>query len=238
MKLDILAFAAHPDDVELSCGGTLYKHIQNGKKAGIVDLTRGELGTRGNPVIRKKEAYAASAILGIVARENLGFADNFLENNEKHKTEIVKMIRKYQPDIILANAVRDRHPDHGIAGKIVSDAAFLAGLSKFKTRLGKKSQDSWRVKAVYHYIQDRYIEPDFIIDVTDTMEQRMKAVMAFRSQIFDPSSTEPDTPISSREFIDSIYAKAVIYGRLLGVKYAEGFTTERAPGVRSLFDLK
>jgi N-acetylglucosamine malate deacetylase 1 len=235
MKLDILAFAAHPDDVELSCSGTIIKHIRAGKKVGIVDLSRGELGTRGTALTRKKEAKAASKILGISARENLGFADGFFENNKQHQLEIVKMIRHYQPEIILANAISDRHPDHA---KLVSDSCFISALTKVKTSLNNKEQKAWRVKSVYHYIQDWYIKPDLVIDITDEMEQRMKAVMAFKTQFYNPQSKAPGTPISSLEFIDSLYAKATLFGRSICVKYAEGFTVERTPGVDSLFDLK
>ena len=237
MKLDILAFAAHPDDVELSCGGTIIKHVKAGHKVGIVDLTQGELGTRGTILTRKSEAGAASKILGIKVRENLGLGDVFFENNKKNQLKVATMIRKYRPEIILANAISDRHPDHAKASKLVSDSCFIAGLPKVKIRDGKKVLKPWRVKTVYHYIQDRYIEPDFVIDVSEEMELRMKAVKAYKTQFYDPESNEPDTPISNPEFLDSIYAKAIIYGRLIRSKYAEGFTVERAPGIRSFFDL-
>jgi bacillithiol biosynthesis deacetylase BshB1 len=246
MKLDILAFGAHPDDVELSCGGTIIRSVREGKKVGIVDLTRGELATRGDIETRKKEAEAASKILGLSVRENLGFdvsaqpngfADGFILNDQKHQLEVVRMIRKYQPEIILCNAVEDRHPDHGKASKLVSDSCFLAGLLKLQTTDNGSTQTPWRVKAVYHYIQDHQLKPDVVIDVTDVMELKMKAIMCFKSQFFDEASHEPVTPISTKEFQEYLYAKATAFGRSIGVRYAEGFTVERTPGVKSLFDL-
>lgn len=238
MKLDILVFAAHPDDAELACGGTILKHIKAGKKVGIVDLTGGELGTRGNAELRAKEAAAACRVLGINMRENLGFADGFFQNDKEHQMKIIPVIRKYQPEIILCSAVTDRHPDHGRGGKLVSDANFYAGLMKVKTTVDGKSQTCWRAKAVYHYIQDRYLKPDFVIDITDVMEKKMKAIHAYKSQFYSELSQEPSTPISTKEFIDSLYARAAEYGRPIGVRYAEGFTAERITGVNSLFDLR
>ena len=237
MKLDILAFAAHPDDVELSCSGTLIKHIEAGGKAGVVDLTRGELGTRGTAETREVESKRATEIMGIHARENLGMADGFFEVNEKNLMTVVRMIRKYRPEIVLANAIDDRHPDHGRASKLVSDACFLSGLIKVSSHYDGKEQEAWRPKAVYHYIQDRYIRPDFIVDISTTMEKRMEAIMAFSTQFFDPNSNEPSTAISSIQFIEGSRGRARQFGRLIGAEYGEGFTTERIPGVSNLFQL-
>jgi len=238
MKLDILAFGAHPDDVELSCGGTIIKHVRAGKKAGIVDLTRGELGTRGSVEVRAAEAAAAAKIIGLSIRENLQFADGYFVNDKAHQLEVVKMIRRYNPEIVLCNAIEDRHPDHGKASKLVSDACFLAALLKVETKDGNTPQQPWRVKGVYHYIQDRSIKPDFVIDITEVMDQRTEAIMCFKSQFYNPDSKEPETPISSEKFQDYLFGKAVAFGRSISVRYAEGFTVERTPGVDSLFDLK
>jgi N-acetylglucosamine malate deacetylase 1 len=238
MKLDILVFAAHPDDAELSCSGTIIKHIASGKKVGIVDLTKGEMGTRGTAETRKIESELATKILGIHVRENLGMRDCFFENDEKHQLEIIRMIRKYRPEIILANAVEDRHPDHGRASKLVSDSFFKSGLSKIETIDDGQKQEAYRAKNIYHFIQDRYIKPDFIIDITDFMEQKMEAVRAFKTQFFDPDSSEPNTYISSPDFLESINARAREFGKLVGGKFGEGFTTEKIVGVNSLFDLR
>jgi len=238
MKLDILAFAAHPDDVELGCGGTILKHIAQGKKVGIIDLTKGELGTRGNAELRLKEATKAAKILGVVVRENLGFADGFFKNDKEHQLEIVKKIRLYQPEIILCNAHYDRHPDHSRASELISDSCFFSGLSKIKTKHKNAEHPHWQPKAVYHYIQDRYIEPDFVIDISDYFEQKIEAVLCFRSQFYNPKSKEKKTSISTPEFLEFIKSRAVDFGRPIGAKYAEGFTVERHAGVRSLFDLE
>lgn len=237
MKLDILAFGAHPDDVELSCSGTIIKHIREGKKVGLIDLTRGELGTRGTAEIRDAEAAEASRLMGISIRENLNMDDCFFINDKENKLKVARAIRKYQPEIILANAVSDRHPDHGRAAALVSDAVFLAGLLKVETLDGAAKQQPWKTKAVYHYIQDRYIKPDFAVDISDYIDEKMKAIMAFRSQFYNPASTEPETAISSKEFLDFLQARSVDYGRSIGVKYGEGFTVERTLGVKSLFDM-
>lgn len=236
MKLDILAFGAHPDDVELGCGGTLIKHIKAGKKAGIVDLTRGELGSRGNVAIRNAEAAEAAKLMRLSIRENLNMEDCFFISNKESKLEVVKMIRKYQPEVIIANAVADRHPDHARAAALVSEAAFLSGLIKVETVHDGKKQSEWKVKAVYHYIQDRYLKPDFAVDISDVMEKKMEAIMAHKSQFYDPNSKEPLTPISTKEFLEFLNGRAMDFGRNIGVKYAEGFTVERVPGVKSLFD--
>ena len=237
MKLDILAFSAHPDDVELSASGTVLKHIAAGKKVGIIDLTQGELGSRGTPETRKAEAEDSSKILGLTVRHNLKMADGFFEINENNKRLIIEQIRKYKPDIILANADCDRHPDHGRASKLVSEAVFLSGLCKLTTEIGGVTQEPHRPSAVYHYIQDYYIEPDIVIDVTDFFEQKMQSILAFKTQFFDPNSSEPETPISSKEFMEYVESRMRHFGRPIGVEYAEGFTVERYPGVDLLTDL-
>lgn len=238
MKLDILAFGAHPDDVELGCSGTLAKEVSLGKKVGIIDLTRGELGTRGTKEIRDKEATDAAAILGVQVRENLNFRDGFFINDEKHQLEIIKIIRKYQPDIVLCNALEDRHIDHGKGSKLVSDACFLSGLTKIETELDGIKQEAWRPKLVYHYIQWKNLEPDFVVDVTGFIDLKMQSVMAYSSQFFDPNSDEPETPITSKNFLDSIKYRAQDLGRLVNVEFAEGFNVERYLTVNSLSDLK
>lgn len=237
MKLDLLAIGVHPDDVELSCSGTVAKHIAMGKKAGILDLSLGELGTRGNAELRTKEAEKAASILGAVLRTQLRMKDGFFENNEAHLIPIIEQLRKYRPEVVLCNAIHDRHPDHGRSAKLVADACFYSGLSKITTSPGGTPQESWRPKAVYHYIQDRFIHPDFVIDVSDYIEIKRQSIMAFSSQFYSPESGEPETPISSKDFMDSVYSKMSIWGRAIGVKYAEGFTVSRYPGVNSLFDL-
>ncbi|CAL2091746.1 N-acetylglucosamine malate deacetylase 1 [Tenacibaculum sp. 190524A05c] len=238
MKLDILAFGAHPDDVELGCSATIAKEISLGKKVGIVDLTRGELGTRGSADLRDIEAAKAAEILGVQVRENLGFADGFFVNDKEHQLEIIKMIRKYKPEIVLCNAIDDRHIDHPKGSKVVSDACFLSGLVKIETELEGVKQDKWRPKVVYHYIQWKNIEPDFVVDVTGFMDKKIDSVMAYSSQFFDPSSKEPETPITSKNFTESVEYRAKDLGRLIGVDYAEGFTTERYVAVENLSKLK
>ncbi|MDG1812140.1 MAG: bacillithiol biosynthesis deacetylase BshB1 [Polaribacter sp.] len=237
MKLDILAFGAHPDDVELGAGATIAKEISLGKKVGIVDLTRGELGTRGSADLRDVEAANAARILGVSVRENVGFADGFFINDKANQLEIIKMIRKYQPEIVLCNAIDDRHIDHSKGSKLVSDACFLSGLLKIETELGGKQQEKWRPKQVYHYIQWKNIEPDFVVDVTGFMDVKIASVKAYSSQFFDPASKEPDTPITSKNFIDSIGYRANDLGRLINVDAAEGFTSERYVAVENLSKL-
>ena len=237
MKIDILAIGIHPDDVELSCSGTIAKHLAFGKKVGILDLTQGELGTRGNAELRTKEANEAAIILGVSFRTQLNLKDCFFENNEENQKKIIEIIRKHQPEIILCNAISDRHPDHGRASKLVSDASFYSGLIKIETHSDNKIQQAWRPKAVYHYIQDQYIHPDFVIDISDFIDIKHKAIMAYSSQFYNPSSNEPETPISSKHFIESVNSKMSILGRDIGVKFAEGFTVNRYPGINSLFDL-
>ncbi|MFC4097824.1 bacillithiol biosynthesis deacetylase BshB1 [Euzebyella saccharophila] len=239
MKLDILAFGAHPDDVELGAGATIAKEIANGKKVGIVDLTRGELGTRGSAEIRDKEAQKSAEILGVSVRDNLAFADGFFKNDKEHQLEIIKKIRQYQPEIVLCNSVRDRHIDHGRGSSLVSDACFLSGLIKIETRLEGESevQKPWRPKVVYHYIQWQNIEPDFVVDVSGFIDVKMKAILAYSSQFHDPNSKEPETPISSKNFLDSIDYRARDLGRLINTEHAEGFTVERVVAIDKLNDL-
>jgi N-acetylglucosamine malate deacetylase 1 len=240
MKLDILAFGAHPDDVELGCGATLAKEIANGKKIGIIDLTRGELGTRGTAESRDEESKVAAKILGVTMRTNMEFADGFLVNDRKHQLELVKMIRKFKPDIVLCNAIEDRHIDHAKGSKLVSDSCFLSGLLKIDTKCDDKDdrQEPWRPKHVYHYIQWKNLEPDFVVDVSGFMKKKMQTVLAYKTQFYDANSKEPETPISSKNFTNSIKYRARDLGRLIGVEYGEGFTVERHVAVNSLYDLK
>lgn len=234
IKLEILVFGAHPDDAELGAGGTIAKEVANGKKVGIIDLTRGELGTRGSAKLRDKEAKTAAAILNVAVRENLGFRDGFFVNDETHQLEIIKMIRKYRPEIVLCNAIDDRHIDHGKGSKLVSDACFLSGLIKIETQLDGKIQDPWRPKLVYHYIQWKNITPDFVLDISGFMDKKVAAILAYGSQFHDPNSKEPETPISSKTFIESVKYRAQDMGRLVGKDYAEGFTVERLIAVDRL----
>lgn len=236
-KVDILAFAAHPDDIELACSGTLMKHIAEGKTVAICDLTQGELGSRGTIETRYAEAADANLIMGVSFRSNLQLADGFFEINPDSKLRIIEQIRKFQPEIVLANAIDDRHPDHGRASKLVSDACFYAGLVKIETELDGVKQVAHRPKAVYHYIQDRYIKPDFVIDITPYAERKMEAIKAYKTQFYDPNSKEPNTPISGKDFMDFLNGRMAEYGRSIGANYGEGFTVERIPGIQSLFDL-
>lgn len=230
--IDILAIGVHPDDVELSCSGTLLRHIAMGKSAGILDLTLGEMGTRGNAELRTKEAMASAKVLGVKFRKQLNLADCFFENNKESQLEIIKVIREHRPQIVLCNAVSDRHPDHGRAAKLAADACYYSGLVKIST-----GQEAWRPKVVYHYIQDNFIHPDFVVDVSDFAEKKREAIMSFGSQFYDPNSKEPQTPISSPEFLENLFAKMSIWGRAINARYAEGFTVSRYPGVKDLFDL-
>lgn len=227
MKVDVLAIGAHPDDVELGCGGTLAKFISQGKKVAIVDLTEGELGTRGTNETRAKEAKRASNILGVVVRENLGMKDGFLSNTEEYQMRIVKMVRKYQPEIIFANAIDDRHPDHAKAAKLVSDACFLSGLIKIETVEAGENQPVWRPKHIFNYIQWKSIKPDFVVDISDFMDKKIEACLAYETQFYNPNSEEPMTPISTKDFLESLTYRAQDLGRLSGVSYAEGFTSEK-----------
>jgi bacillithiol biosynthesis deacetylase BshB1 len=223
MKLDILVMAAHPDDAELSCAGTILKHIAAGKKVGIVDFTRGELGTRGTPEIRLQESADATKILGLHARENLGIRDGFFRNDEETQLKLIEVIRQFQPDIVLANALEDRHPDHGKGAQLAIDACFLSGLRQIKTG----DLPAWRPAQVYHYIQDRYLEPDFVVDISTQWDQKEAAIRAFKSQFFDPSSSEPASYISSPDFLNFIQARAMEMGHKIGVKYGEGFQSQK-----------
>ena len=238
MKLDMLAFGAHPDDVELGCGGTIAKEISLGKKIGIIDLTRGELGTRGSIEIRNLEANRASKILGVHARENLDMRDGFFTNDEVHQMQIIQMIRKYQPDIVLCNAIDDRHIDHGKGSKLVSNSCFLSGLRMIETHSNGEKQNEWRPTVVYHYIQWKNLEPDFVVDISGFIDIKNEAILAYGSQFYDPNSKEPESPISSKNFLDSVRYRAQDLGRIIGSEYAEGFTVERYLAVNSLSNLK
>ena len=237
MQVDILAFGAHPDDVELGASGTILKHIQHGKTVAIVDLTEGELGSRGNAQTRYEEAAIASKILGISARTNLQLADGFFDHSQANLLKVVEQIRRFKPQIVIANAVEDRHPDHAKGSKLVSDACFLAGLIKVETFFDGKPQLPHRPKAVYHYIQDRMIKPDFVVDVTDFVTKKMESIQAYKTQFFSPDMDGPQTPISGEDFYDFLYGRMVEFGRPIGVKYAEGFTVERLMGVEDLFSI-
>lgn len=232
MKLDILAIGAHPDDVELGCGGTLAKMISENKKVGILDLTEGELGTRGTALTRKSEAEEAGKILSIAYRENLKFRDGFFKNDDIHKIELIKIIRKYKPDIVLANAVNDRHPDHGKAAKLVYDACFLSGLLKIQTSYNGVTQDKWRPKHIFNYIQWNEEKPDFIIDISHFLDKKIEACMAYKTQFYDPNSLEPNTPITSINFKKSIIYRAENLGRLIGCDAGEGFTSQKWIGLK------
>ncbi len=237
MKLDILAFGAHPDDVELSCSGVLAKEISKGKKVGIIDLTQGEMGTRGSQEIRAEEAANAASILGAEVRENLHFRDAFIKNDEAHQLRIIEIIRKYQPEVVFCNAIDDRHIDHGKASELVSHACFLSGLRKLETKLDGNSQTAWRPKHVLHYIQWKDLEPDLIIDITGFIEIKKQSVLAYKSQFYTKNTDEPETPISSSNFLESVTYRSRNLGRLIGTDYAEGFTLENYPAIDSVFDL-
>lgn len=238
MKLDILVLASHPDDAEISCGGTVAKHVSLGHKVGIIDFTRGELGTRGTPEIRADEAKKAAGILGVSVRENLGLRDGFFQNDPDSQLAVIRSIRKYKPDIVLANAITDRHIDHGRGASLGYDACFLSGLVKIETvnENGQK-QAPWRPSSVYHYIQSHYIKPDFIVDISGFMDVKMNAVRAFKTQFFDPESSEPETYISSPRFLKMLEARAIEYGHAIGREFGEGFTVRQASGVESLYDI-
>ena len=237
MKLDILVFASHPDDAELGCGGTIAKHTAAGKKVGIIDLTRGELGTRGNVETRKTEAAASAHFLGVAVRENLDLKDGFFQNDRESQLKLIHVVRKYQPEIVLANAVYDRHVDHGKGASLAYDACFLSGLSKIETINNGSKQNVWRPKAVYHYIQSQFIEPDFVVDISGHWDAKLEAIKTFKSQFFDPQSDEPETYISKPGFLKMIESRAIEFGHAIGASHGEGFTVTRYPGVGSLFDL-
>jgi len=230
MKLDILAFGVHPDDVELSCAGVLLVEKGNGKKTGIIDLTQGELGTRGTAATRKTEAAAAAKILGVAVRDNLMMADGFFSNDETHQRKIITTLRTYQPEIILCNAPSDRHPDHGRSAQLVNDAAFLSGLKKIATSKDGVPQEAWRPKYVFNYIQDRFLNPDFVIDISTVFEQKIEAIKAYGTQFHNTESNEPQTYISTPDFLDSVVYRHKWFGKMIGVKYAEGFITQKMIG--------
>lgn len=238
MKLDLLVFAAHPDDAELGCSGTLLKHIAAGKKVGIIDLTRGELGTRGTPETRDAETKESSKILGLHVRENLGMRDGFFQNDEEHQLRIIEMIRKYTPQIVFCNALHDRHPDHGKASDLVNAACFLAGLPKIKTEIKGQLQQAFRPNLLLQYIQDRYIEPDILVDISDFWDLKMKCIRAFKTQFFDPNSEEEQTYISAPTFLKVVEARSRELGKAIGAEYAEGFTSKKLLGIDNLFDLR
>jgi bacillithiol biosynthesis deacetylase BshB1 len=238
MKLDILVLAVHPDDAELGCSGTIAKHIGLGKKVGIVDFTRGELGTRGTAEIRDEEAADSARILGLHARENLRFKDAFFMNDEAHQREVIRMIRKYKPEIVLSNALRDRHPDHARAGDLANDACFLSGLSKIVTELDGLEQEAWRPRLNLQYIQDYYIKPDVVVDITPFIDLKVSAIKAFKTQFYNPDHQEAETYISSPEFFESVLGRAREFGKSIGATFAEGFTSRKLLGVDDLFDLR
>lgn len=237
MKLDILAFGAHPDDIELGAAGTLAKAVDHGKKIGLVDLTLGDLGTRGTPEIRLKEAANAAEILGAEVRENLRFRDGFFKNDEEHQREVIRLIRKYKPEVVICNAPHDRHPDHGRGSELVVQSCFYAGLRKIETEDEGVAQEAWRPKQVYHYIQFYDLEVDFSVDVTGYVDKKLASINAHSSQFYDPNSTEPATVISSKQFHDSISGRMVEWGRIIGVEHAEGFIAERTLGLKNITDL-
>jgi len=233
MKLDILAIGVHPDDVELGCSGTILNAITEGKKVGIIDLTQGELGTRGTIETRYAEAAVAAKILGVAIRENLKMADGFFQNDEAHQRLVITAIRKYQPEIILCNAPEDRHPDHGRSAKLVSDAAFLSGLRKITTNSDGVIQEAWRPKYLFHYIQDRFIQPSFVVDISAHFETKIASVLAYATQFNSPSTDEPQTYISTPQFLETVKARAMMLGKRIGVQYGEGFISEKVIGVNS-----
>jgi len=237
MKLDILAIGVHPDDVELSAAGTIFRQLEKGYTVGILDLTEGQLGSRGTPETRRQEAEASSKIFGLHTRVNLGMEDGWFENNKASKLAIIQQLRRFQPDVVLANAFSDRHPDHGRASKLVSEACFYSGLHKVETHFDGKLQDKWRPKAIYHYIQDRELKPDFVVDISDYIDKKVEVIMSFKTQFYNPDSKEPETPISSKEFLDFMIAKNKVYARSINTKYAEAFNVERLPGVDDIMKL-
>lgn len=237
MKLNILAIGVHPDDIELSCAGTILKEIQAGKKVGALDLTAGELGTRGSGKLRIEESKKSAEILGLSCRNNLKMKDGFLKNDEEHIKKIIPFIRKYQPDVVFANAVSDRHPDHGRAAKLIADACFYSGLRRIETTMDGEKQAAWRPKAVYHYIQDYFIKPDLVVEVTPFVEKKLEAIRAFSSQFYDPNSKEPNSPLTAKHFFTYLTGRMADMGRFIQVEYAEGFTVDRPIGVDSVLDL-
>ena len=238
MKLDLVVMAAHPDDAEMSCGGTIASAIAQGKKVGIIDFTRGELGTRGTPEIRAAESAAASNILQISARENLGFRDGFFKNDEDHQMKLIAALRRYQPDVVLANAIEDRHPDHGKGAALAVDSCFYSGLRMIQTfNFDGKPQNAWRPKAVYHYIQDRFIKPDLVVDISSFWDKKEASIRAYKSQFHDPNSTEPESYLTSPEFLDFLKARSQEMGHMIGSSYGEGYTKTKPIGIKDLFGL-
>ncbi|HMP87628.1 MAG TPA: bacillithiol biosynthesis deacetylase BshB1 [Lacibacter sp.] len=237
MKLDILAFGVHPDDVELSCAGTLMTEMAHGKKVGVIDLTRGELGTRGTPHTRQEEADEAARIMGIAVRENLGMRDGFFRNDEEHQLQVIRQIRRFQPEIVLCNAVEDRHPDHGRSSRLVSDSCFLAGLRKISTQWEGSEQEAWRPRYVFHYIQDRYLNPGFVVDVSAVFDRKVAAIRAYGTQFHNPELDEPQTYISTPGYLESVIYRHKMFGKMIGVDYAEGFVTEKMIGIRTFDSL-
>jgi bacillithiol biosynthesis deacetylase BshB1 len=237
MKLHILAIAAHPDDIELGCAGTLLNHVRKGQATGIIDLTEGELGTRGNVADRYAEARAAADIMGVTVRENAQMADGFFRNDEANQRKLIHYIRKYQPEIVIANARSDRHPDHGRGGKLIADACFLAGLRKIRTEDNGQEQQAWRPKRIFHMIQDRLHTPGIIVDISETFAQKMEAIRCYKSQFHDPASGEPMTYIATPDFLNQIVYRDALMGKLIGVKYAEGFVCDNIPGISDLDQL-
>ena len=237
MKLDLLAFGVHPDDVELSCSGVLLVEKNNGKKTGIVDLTEGELGTRGTAETRYLEAADAARILGVDIRENLQLADGFFKNDEEHQRKVIQVIRKYKPEIVICNAPEDRHPDHGRSSSLVSDASFLSGLVKIETTDNGIGQEPWRPKYVLHYIQDRYLKPDFVVDISAVFEKKIEAIKAYKTQFYNPGIDGPETYISTPDFLDSVIYRYKMFGKMIGVKYAEGFISDKTIGIRNFDSL-
>ncbi len=237
MKLDLLVFAVHPDDAELGCGGTILKEKSKGRSVGIVDLTRGELGTRGTAETRATEAANAAKILGIDIRENIGMRDGFFQNDEAHRLQLIRMIRKYQPEIVIGNALHDRHPDHGRAGDLIYESVFLSGLSKIETEYEGAAQNAWRPRLLLQFIQDQYIKPDIMIDISNFWDQKMASVIAYKTQFYNPQENENKTYISSPEFLKSVESRAREFGKNIGATYAEGFTSRKLLGVKSIFDL-
>ena len=230
MKLDLLVFAVHPDDAELSCGGILLSEKLNGKRTGVIDLTQGELGTRGSAEIRRLEAAAAAQILQLDIRENLFLADGFFKNDEEHQRKVIAAIRKFQPEIIFCNAPDDRHPDHGRSAKLVEDAAFLSGLRRIETHFEGVLQEKWRSKYVFNFIQDKYLQPSFVIDTSHVMDQKIEAIKAYGTQFHNPDLDEPQTYISSPDFLDSVIYRSKMFGKMIGVQHAEGFISKKMIG--------
>lgn len=240
MKLDILVFSAHPDDAELACAGTIARYARQGKKVGVIDLTRGEMGTRGTEELRKKEALDSAEILGLAIRENLELADAFFVNDREHQLKLVRQIRRYRPEIVLANAPEDRHPDHGRAGKLALDSCFISGLRKVETELNGVAQEAWRPRLFLHYLQDKLLKPDILIDISETIDVKIASIKAFKSQFHNKeyTSQEPQTYISTPQFLDVITGRSAEFGKLIGTAHAEAYISPKWLGVDDLFHLK